>query len=506
MLVVAAAVVHSGSASSSQPVGAVRAATDVGFSTFDPFNANAASIDYLRPVYDTLVVKSGLDEYEPGLSTHYRYLTPTEFYMKLRSGVYLGNGERLDADLVRKNFEHGMGLTGTPWLGFYQNIASVDAVSKDEIVLSLKQPDPALLESLQKMPGMMVSATALSEPGLMSRKPMGVGPWYFDERDSILGQKHIYTKSDTYWDYSDSTIDRYVVQLMPDSTARINALRTGQIELAAVQSNTASLLGRYGFKVVAVNSVIKVLQIADAHGENVPALADGRVRRAIGLAVNRKAVLKVLFGGHGYAGANLYPKGVVGYSELLDREEFYDPERAKRLMKEAGFSEGFEVNVVVQPHNSKYATVIAGELAKIGIRLDITVMPDSGSWLSAYQKGRSPLGLLSQQITPPHSFWSSFIAKTGHYNPFRLHFPQIDEIADVAASQSESNSEVLRDLYASMFEIVLHEESLIFPIVVADLVVAMDKSLSGDMTKYSTAGLPDPRALYLEEQLGHEIN
>lgn len=482
----------------------IRMASPVGFSTFDPFRAPAPGIDYLRPVYDTLVMKVGLDRYKPGLAESYSYDgVAKQFRMKLRKGVSFSDGQPFNAASVKANFEHGMAMKGSPWADVYGNFEKITTPAPDEVVLHLKSSDPTILESLHQMPGMMVSPVALANASVLATNPVGTGPWRFDSKRSILGERYTYVRTPGYWNPSVQQVQSYVLQQIPDAAARVNALRSGQVDVAFIQHEQIEALARLGFRIEATGALFQALQIADARGEVVPALGDLRVRKAIGLAIDRSAILKVLYKNRGAARTNFYPLGVQGHSVEVAKQPVYDPKRARLLLNEAGYVDGFSVDVAIQPQHARVASAVAGELAKVGIKLNITVMPDSGSWQAVYRQRKSPIGILGQHFVPPHRLWSYFAAANGRYNPFRLDWPTMNHIAQEAADVGVDERVKQDELYAALIKRVVDDDAILFPIVVVDLMVAIREGIVGAVTTHSGGGLPDPRVLSIRDTKLH---
>lgn len=488
------AICLTGTAQSAGPT--VTMASGIGLATFDPVLASPPTVDYLRPVYDTLVVKTGIDRYEPGLAKSFHYDgAKREFRMQLRAGVRFSDGQQFDAAAVKANFDRGMQAKNTPWADVYQNLAAVEVLAGNEVLLRLKAADPTILESLSLMPGMMVSPAALANPAAIAEAPVGTGPWTYDAARSVRGERYTYARTPGYWNPAVQRIDTLVIRQMTDAAARVNALRAGQLDIAFIQQEQAEPLARLGFQVAAPNVIFQVLQIADAGGKTIPALADKRVREAIGLALDRNAILAVLYKGRGTASSNFYPAGTQGYSPALAARQPYDLNRARALLAEAGHGSGFAVDVAVQSNNARFATAAAGELAKVGIKLNLTVLPDAGSWLTAYREHKAPIALLAQRLTAPYGLWASFVAPNGRYNPYGLDWPAMNALAKQAADSSSTEEAKIGSLYARLMERMVVGEAVLFPIVVAELVCAMRQGITGDVRTYSGAGLPDPRVL-----------
>src|SRR5690606_10020106 len=104
-----------------------------------------------------------------------------------------------------------------------------------------------------------------------------------------------------------------------------------------------------------------------------------------------------------------------------------------------------------------------GELAKIGVRMNVTVMPDVGSFFVAVHQRKSPVGIYAHQMALPLSLYGSLMESKGRYNPFQIDHAELDaQIADAAAQPDEKQAAAL---YAQVFESVVGKQALYFPIV-----------------------------------------
>ncbi|HLS52152.1 MAG TPA: ABC transporter substrate-binding protein, partial [Burkholderiaceae bacterium] len=282
------------------------------------------------------------------------------------------------------------------------------------------------------------------------------------------------------------------IREMRDAAARVNALRSRQVDIAAIDPDQADVLRKLNFGIVTTNIVMRMVGVWDAHGTEVAALREPKVRQAIRMAINREAILKALFANYGTAGLNFYPTGVPGHSDRLDDLRAHDVEAAKELMAEAGYRSGFEVNTVVLAHHARVAEVLAGELAKIGVRLEITVMPDAGSYFAAVRQKKAPLGIFAHQTALPLGMYHSLMSPSGRYNPFNIVDDKLDALAQEAARAEPQEAQ---QLYANLFYLMVGEQALVFPVVNMEILAALAPGIHFPEPTYTDAGLPNPRYL-----------
>ncbi|MEK7944418.1 ABC transporter substrate-binding protein [Pigmentiphaga sp. YJ18] len=473
----------------------VRMASGVGMSTFDPVRATPQTVDYLRPVYDTLVTRLGIDRFEPCLATAWEFSDGNrKLALTLRDGVRFSDGARFDAEAVKANLERGRRIEGSPWAAVYRNIERVTVAGPGRIELQLVEPNPALLESLANMPGMMVSPKALQDETALARQPVGTGGWLLDAQRSVHGTQYVFARNKDYWNPAAQRVDTVFIQQMTESAARVNALRSGQLDVATVPQDQAAALEKLGFRIAAANRVHYLMAVWDAGGSVVKPLADVRVRRAMSLAIDRQAVLKVIFGGRGTASLNFFPEGTAGHDSALDRTPSYDPAKARQLLREAGV-DGFAVDAVVQTNNARFAAAVAGELAKVGIKVNLKTMPDTGSFQAAVQHRQSPLGIFAHQTAMPETLYASLLSPSGRYNPFGLKYAELESLAKDAARQPTSEA---GRLYGALFGRMIANEAVVFPVVHADIVAAVRRGIDTGPQTFASAGLPDPRNIVVK--------
>ena len=492
------ALLGAGAPAAAEPVEQVRMASGIGFSSFDPVLAIPPTVDYLRPVYDTLVVRRGMDSFLPGLATEWRYAeSNTLLTLTLRQGVRFTDGAEFNAQAVKANIERGKSEARSPWSAFYKAIEEVKVLGPYLVELRLAAPNPAFIEYLSTSPGMMVSPKALVDTDSLVFAPVGTGGWVFEPSGSTRGDHYLFKKNEQYWNPAEQPVNTIAVREIVDAAARVNALRSGQVDIAAINPDQADALEKLGFRVAVTSVVMRMLGVWDSGGTVVPALKDRQVRQAIRLAINRKAVLRALFADRGTAGLNFYMKGTQGYSEALSQLESYNVAQAKALMKQAGHADGFDVETVVLAHHGRLAEIISGELAKIGIRLQVTILPDAGSYYAAVKQKKAPIGIFAHQPALALGMYESLMSPKGRYNPFGMDYPELSALADQAARAGDDQATAL---YAKIFDLMIGEQALYVPIVNMQVLAAMVPHISAGEPTYTDAGLPNPRYLKFTEK------
>lgn len=470
------------------------------FAGFDPLTNQAFTIDYLRPVYDSLILRKGADDFEPGIATEWDY-NPDELTMTLtiREGVKFTDGTPLDAEAVKANLERGMTMDSGPWSTFFNDLRSVETNGDNTIVINLKEPSPAILANLSFAPGMIVSPKSLQDPEELRNNPVGTGPWTLDADSVEAGDTYVFEKNPDYWDPEVQRMDTYVMKVVPDPKAASNALRSGQLDLVQTSAQQAVQLEKAGFEVHSSSQLAYFVDIADRKGEVVPALGDVRVRRAIGLALDRATLLEATYGGYGEPISTVFEKGKLGYSPDVADELDFNVKKAKFLMEEAGYGDGFAVDVYVTSFNGNIANAVAGMLADIGITMNVTVVPDAGTFAAKVEQRQSPIMVVASGLRSPWEIYTGFASEGGRYNPFKVTTSDVEAAANKVAELSDLDGNKANSAYADLFEALLWDDAVITPAFTGQTPVATTAEVHAEWNTEAQA-LPDPRNLYKEEE------
>lgn len=468
-----------------------------GFATFDPVMVPAQTIDYLRPVYDSLIIRKGIDTFEPGLATEWAYDGEAKtFTMKLRDDVEFSDGEAFDAEVVKANIERGMATEGGPWSPVYGTMESVEVLGDHEVRIHFGRPLPSIVESMSSLPGMMVSPAALDDDEALKKRPVGSGPWVLDESGVIPGDQYTYVAREGYWDPEVQRTERIVIKVLADATARANAVRSGQVHIITSDGTQAKALESHGLEVGSMGLLVYVMDVTDREGEVVEALGDKRVRQAMAHALDRETLLQAVYGGLGDAKPSIFPEGSIGYSDVVAGAYEFDLDKARSLLEDAGYPDGFNVTVHTFAANESISMAVAGQLAEIGITLDIVSAPDGGTWQAAIADKKSPVMITGLGVRSPFEVYQTFGAENGRYNPFKVASPGVEEaVAKIETADPESDE--IAEHYAEMMEQLIIEDATVLPVFSAVVPVVMVPEMKAELDTQAQA-LPDPRNLYLD--------
>lgn len=397
---------------------------------FDPALAQPVQFNYLEPVYDTLLRQGPGGVISPDLATKWSFGGPggLTFTLDLRKGVRFSNGQPFAAAAVVANLERDRQLGG-PEAAYLKPIQSVSAPGAYTLEVHLLQPDAALPSVLSGVVGMMAAPSAF---GHLKTDPVGTGGWVYSPSRSVPGAHYVYLANPHYWDPALQRAREIRIDVIPNETTILNALRAGQIDMAAINQSDAAAAVSSGLKVERIRAGIANVGILDLGGKLVPALSHVRVRQAMNYAVDRKAIVSALMYGFGIPDSQFYPPGFWAYDPALANAYPYNPVKARALLAAAGYPHGFSADIVTLAPFSTYIQAVQAQLAKVGVDLHIVIAPP-GQLLHYLQSGRYPLvsdwGSQNGANTDPALAIAKSFLPNSPVNPFHIDNPELVKLA-----------------------------------------------------------------------------
>ncbi|RST84651.1 hypothetical protein EJC49_19915 [Aquibium carbonis] len=444
---------------SAEPTGTFRYAEQVKLITMDPQQQSGSGVPYLRPVYESLFERGPDGVPVPLLATGYE-VDGLDVTITLREGVAFSNGEAFNAEVAVANINRGVALAIIEGL---KTVESAEAVDEFTLRIKLKEPDPAIIDSLCHTGGMMLAPAAIADPAL-DRNPIGTGPYVYDREASREGEVRVYTPNPTYWDKDKIGLARYEVWELPDDTARLNALKTGQIDAGNWLANPQSaIIDRTpGLKLVRGSGGLNYhVIISDREGTVVPAFADLDVRQAMAHAIDREAFGKAIQFGLAEKSFQPYGKDDWAYDPALEGVYEYDLDKAREYMAKSTFPEGFSFDMPSIPIYQSRLEALAGFFNEIGIRMNI--VPQEPGTLARVSRTTSypATNLVWQTNTDPKFLALRYIYENAAYNPFKT--APSDELLALAEEGLQPVDPAVRaPIYRKMASRLAEEAFLIF--------------------------------------------
>lgn len=423
--------------------------------TFDPWGPgvglNGRMMDQ-PALYDELLHLSNTGKILPWLATSWKVVNPRTITMQLRKGVKFQDGSTFDANAVKANFDYAQS-TKTPGQCNVDLAGVVTTVTGQySVSLHLRKPNPDILLNMATCAGYMVSPQALKDPAKLTTTPDGSGPYTYDPSQSVQGQKWVYVKKADYWNPSVYPFKTLVFEYFRDQTAADNAGRSGQVDFIQVIPVTDTSSGLSILK--GAPNLMRGIAIADVKGELVAPLGNKLVRQAMNYAIDRKAILKSLYNNIGLVdgGSTPFAPGIPGYSKALNSIYPYNPTKAKQLLKQAGYPNGFSFPVMDSPTdvNSAITQAIAGYERAIGIDMQISM--NSTTFIPSMLSGKNPA--FFAQYTLSGAQYQNLVglaSGSAFWNPRKNHIPQFDKLLTKLLYASGKKADALYAQFARTF-------------------------------------------------------
>jgi peptide/nickel transport system substrate-binding protein len=347
--------------------------------SLDPFlTSDGESFRVLQQVYEPLVdlAPGTTDELEGVLAESWTGgPEDTEYVFTLREGVTFHDGTPLNAEAVKFNFDrwqnapeelqasayyYGALLDG---FGPENLVSSVEATDELTVTITLREPNPAFLFGITLTPFSIVSpaileSTNADDPaaGTFGTDVVQAGTGPFILEDYIPDDSATLARNEDYWG-DPAFLDRVIIRPIADPAARLQALQGGSIQgfdlvnppdYETVESEGFSLVERLSFNalylginpVARENAAAAESGVAEVYGDDLESpLANAAVREAIGMAIDKAALIETFYGGRGSPADMFIPPSSGWYEAVLAGVEpdVYDPEGAQQLLADAGF-------------------------------------------------------------------------------------------------------------------------------------------------------------------------
>lgn len=345
--------------------------------SFEPYGINITgqyNYEAREPVYDSLLYWDKDLKVMPGLAESFETPDDTTYVFKLRPGVTFHNGQELTAEDVKFSLDTIITPPGdgkNPGAAFFANFASIDAVDPQTLQIKTSKPDPTI-------PGLFAwsrysSIFPKDMPTAINPAVEAVGTGPFRLVSYTPNSEVVYERNPEHWDTARPGVDQLIYRVIPEEDARIAALRAGDIDGADITPLGARRLeGEADITVTkGLFSQPKVLQMTLKGGKPWDTK---EVRQAINLVIDRQELIDKVMEGE----AVLTGPVVPGYGDWplpeSELQELYatDVERAKQLMADAGFADGFQVTAMTFPgYANDNAVVVQEQLKQLNIDMQI---------------------------------------------------------------------------------------------------------------------------------------
>ncbi|MHC0039505.1 glutathione ABC transporter substrate-binding protein [Pseudoneobacillus sp. C159] len=418
---------------------------------------------YHGKIFEGLVTQDENMEIQPGLATQWYKLDDLTWEFMLREGVTFHDGADFNAEAVKKTLERIVDPElASPRASLFNMIKEIIIVDEFTIQLKTEYPFSPLLSNLAHYSGGIISPKAIDEHGAtLGQQPAGTGPFKFDSWTP--GSELKLVKNEEYWGNLPN-IDSVVFKIVPEDATRIAMVETGQAHLAEpipvteverIENSQTMKLNRteaLGIDYIGFNVQKKPF-------DNL------KVRQAINLAIDKDMIIQGVYNNVGTIATAPMGPGVWGHNQDLTGWG-YDVEKAKELLKEAGYPKGFKTTIWTNDNKERVdvAEVVQSQLKGVGIEVEIKVM-EWGAYLEATAKGEHDMFILG---------WSNMTGDADYNQFFLFHTdaqgvvgnrsfysnPRVDELIDLG--RKESDPDKRQEYYNEAQAIEMEDAPMVF--------------------------------------------
>jgi peptide/nickel transport system substrate-binding protein len=364
----------------------------------------------------------------PVLAESYRHVDPLTFEVKLRKkNIKFTNGEPFDANAVKYSLEH---FWKEPFFGYYtKEWEAIEIVDQYTVRIQSKKPQPITWSGLMPKLFMYPPKYHQKVGEEYAQRPVGTGPYTLETWDR--GSKIVLAANKEYWGEK-PIFDKVIWRGIAEDSTRIAALERGEVDLITFVPST------YADRIKA-NKNLVLRQVPGLRGFGIyfdgrkPPFSDKRVRQALNYAVDKDAIVHHILGGYASKlGGQLLTPAYAGWNPKL-KDYPYDPERAKALLKEAGYPNGFEVNLDFPTgrysQTEDVCQAVMGQLSKVGVKVNLKSF-EYGTFVKSLISGNhSPLFYIAFNGDPEGWEHLNYLSKRGSVLPAHIYLN--DEYANV---------------------------------------------------------------------------
>ncbi|AUM75152.1 ABC transporter substrate-binding protein [Paracoccus jeotgali] len=432
----------------------------------------------------------GLMDYEPGTTELRNELSESHtisddgkvFTFTLRDGPTFHNGRKITAEDVKYSLDRVTDPeTKSPGAGFFAMIEGFDAQSAGEadglsgvkvlddrtVEITLTRPDATFLHVMALNFAMVVPKEAVEEFGDdFGKNPVGSGA--FKLAEWTLGQRLVFEAYDDYWNEGLPKMEQITFEIGQEPVVALLRLQQGQADIPGDGIPPAQFLEVMNDPEQA-KQVVEGGQLHTGYvtmNTQMPPFDNKQVRQAVNMAINKDRIVKVI-NGRAIPANQPLPPSMPGYAEDYEGYEF-DPEKAKELLAEAGFPDGFETELFVYntDPNPRIAQAIQQDLKAIGITAEIRSLAQANVIAAGGEKDQAPMiwsggmGWIAD-FPDPSNFYGPILgcggAVTGGWNwawycneELDAKAAEADSIVDPA--RAEERQQMWREIYLQIME------------------------------------------------------
>ena len=417
----------------------------------------------------------------PQLATGYEWKDPTHLIIHIRDGVQFQDGEKLNADAVKYKLMRDLSIKGSMRRGEVSSIDSIDVIDPLTVQLNLKAPASQLLAQLTDRAGIMISPKAAEAAGdKFGLHPVCAGPFSFDSR--VAQDRIVLKRFPGYWDAKDIHFDEVIYLPNPNSSVRLANLQAGAPDLVEyiLPTDVAAVEKDPKLKVAIDDSLAYngiTFNTNNGPAQNSPVGKSALVRQAFELALDRPALIQVVYNGMFTPTVQANPPSSPYFFKDL-QPPARDVAKVKALLQQAGVTLPVPVTLTITngTDTEQVGEVLQSMLNEAGFDTKIKTMEFASSLQAGYVGDFQAYMIgWSGRADPDGNMWQ-MLHTGGQFNYGHYSNPDVDKALDDA--RTVAGVDQRRVSYAKVWEQERKDLPLIY-LWTAKNIVGMKKSITG---------------------------
>lgn len=446
------------------------------------------SKNYQMPlnIFDRLVdieVTDGTSKIIPSLAETWDISADgLEYTFHLRKDVKFHNGNDFTAEDVAYTFNRMLTTTGavnTEFLdqvkgaaelleGKAETLEGLEVIDDYTVKVTLKEPYAAFLACISS-PGVSIYDSEATEAagdqfGMDPSVTVGTGPFKF--ASWTLNDQLVLTANPDYFKGAPQ-IPGVVVKVIPDTETQTMMFENGELDIIDLDYVTDAI---DRFEETYPDQIVQGPRVGTTYftmNYKIEPFDKVEVRKAVQMAIDRQAILDALYGGRGQIEQGIFPHGLIGFNPNQTVIP-YDPEAAKALLAEAGYADGFTMEIAADSSASDATTmaleIIAEQLSQVGITAEIKNY-DESTWLDTRKSGEmgSFMSTWTADFNDPDNFIYTFFGNDEKSKIRSINYPDTAVMERVAGARAIVNEDERLAEYQALEEKLIHEDAAWVP-------------------------------------------
>lgn len=463
------------------------------------------SKDYQTPmnIYDRLVDievdDAGNSSIVPNLAESWDISADgLEYTFHLRQGVKFHNGNDFTAEDVLYTFDRMLttdGAVNTEFIdqikganelleGTATELEGVEVIDDYTIKVTLKEPFAGFLACIST-PGVSIYDSEATEAagdqfGMDPTVTIGTGPFKFSSW--TFNDQLVLTRNDDYWKGA-SALPGVVVKIIPDTETQTMMFESGELDIIDLDFVTDAI---DRFTETYPDQIVSGPRVGTTYftmNFNIEPFNDVKVRQAVQMSIDRQAILDALYGGRGQVEQGIFPHGLIGFNGSQTVIE-YNPEEAKALLAEAGYADGFTMEIAADSSASDTVTmaleIIKAQLEEVGINAEIKNY-DQSTWLDTRKSGElgSFMSTWTADYNDPDNFIYTFFGNEEKSKIRSINYPDTAVMERVSKARAIVDEGERIAEYNALEEKLIHEDAAWVPMYSRTHLFAASKRVQG---------------------------